>query len=442
MPKAKKDKQWWTNRIVRYGEQPANQFLAHEMNARRHPAKQREALRGSLDSVGWIAPTVVSAKTGKLLDGHARIEEALSVDEAMAIPFVEIEVSEEEERLILAALDPITGLATYDKDALSALLKEVQSDDARINDMLAELAGSVGLLLDEKTPGAGGDEYDTTPDEAQTRVEYGDLWACGEHRVLCGDSTKAEDVGRVMAGEMSQFTVTSPPYFNQRPEYATWPNYQSFNDFLDAVFSNILSVAGTPFVLCWNTGDNQADCLPMIADQTVHIHRMGLTYLEMIVWRKAGAAYSIPRSAHIRTHHYFYPALAWEPIIVFRKGDQMPKFDAEDEEYAARHHVNVWEIPQVIGSQQKKIGHPAIYPLELAERCMRIYSSSGVVVFDPFCGSGTTLIACERTNRKARVIEIEPKYVNVILSRYEAETGKAAQLLERRSLAQTAESAS
>src|SRR5262245_41086200 len=97
---------------------PANQFLAHEMNARRHPAKQREALRGSLDSVGWIAPVLVSTRTSKLLDGHARIEEALSRDEAMSIPFVEVDVSEEEERLILATLDPISALATYDKEAL------------------------------------------------------------------------------------------------------------------------------------------------------------------------------------------------------------------------------------------------------------------------------------------------------------------------------------
>ena len=144
--KAKTKQNWWTNRIVRYGEQPANQFLAHEMNARRHPAKQREALRGSLDSVGWIAPTVVSAKTGKLLDGHARIEEALSVDEAMAIPFVEIEVSEAEERLILAAFDPITGLATYDREALDALLRDIQTGDARIQDFLSDLAADNGLL--------------------------------------------------------------------------------------------------------------------------------------------------------------------------------------------------------------------------------------------------------------------------------------------------------
>jgi hypothetical protein len=151
MPKTKQ-KEWWTNRIVRYGEMPANQFLAHEMNARRHPAKQREALRGSLDSVGWIAPVLVSSKTGKMLDGHARIEEALSRDDAMSVPFVEVDVSEEEERLILATLDPITELATYDKEALDSLLREVSTGNAALMEMLSKQAEDAGITPPDFQP--------------------------------------------------------------------------------------------------------------------------------------------------------------------------------------------------------------------------------------------------------------------------------------------------
>lgn len=141
-----KQKQWWSNRIVKYGESPADSFLAHEMNARRHPGKQRDALRGSLNSLGWIAPVVVSAKTGKMLDGHARIEEALSRDEAMLVPYVEVEVSEDEERLILATLDPISALASYDKEALDALLHETSTGDAALQQLLSDLAEAQGLM--------------------------------------------------------------------------------------------------------------------------------------------------------------------------------------------------------------------------------------------------------------------------------------------------------
>jgi hypothetical protein len=135
----------WQNRIVNYGEQPADQFLAHEANARRHPAKQRESLRGSLDELGWVAPVIVSSRSGKILDGHARVEEALSKDEATPVPFVEVDVSEAEERLVLATYDQITGLAEYDKEALDALLQSVSTGSDALATMLGELAGSQGV---------------------------------------------------------------------------------------------------------------------------------------------------------------------------------------------------------------------------------------------------------------------------------------------------------
>ena len=136
----------WKNRIVEYGEMPANQYLAHELNARRHPGKQREALIGSLNEVGWVAPVIVSARTGKLLDGHARIEETLTKDENAPVPFVKVDVSENEERTILASFDPITGLATYDREALDALLREVSTGEAALQEMLADLAQKEGVV--------------------------------------------------------------------------------------------------------------------------------------------------------------------------------------------------------------------------------------------------------------------------------------------------------
>ena len=164
----------WANRIVRYGEQPANQFLAHEKNARRHPARQREALRGSLDAVGWVEPIIVSVRSGKTLDGHARIEEALSKDENMPCPFVEVDVSEEEERTILATLDPITGLATYDKDALDMLLREVSTDSIALQQLLSEMAQSAGIV----PPDVEFKEYD---ESVENEVEYLECPSCA-HR--------------------------------------------------------------------------------------------------------------------------------------------------------------------------------------------------------------------------------------------------------------------
>lgn len=135
----------WQNRIIDFGEAPANTFLAHEKNARRHPGKQRDALRGSLNTVGWIAPVIVSRQSGKVLDGHARIEEALTKNDEFLVPYVTVDVSEHEETVILATLDPITDLAVYDKEALDALLHEIQVGDAGLQQMLSELAQKHGV---------------------------------------------------------------------------------------------------------------------------------------------------------------------------------------------------------------------------------------------------------------------------------------------------------
>lgn len=124
---------------------PAHELLANPMNARRHPARQREALRGSLDTLGWVAPVFVG-KSGYLLDGHARVEEALSKDENTLIPVIEVDLEAHEESLFLASFDYITYLAEYDRDSLDALLQDVQTDDNRLQAMLGELAVSHGVV--------------------------------------------------------------------------------------------------------------------------------------------------------------------------------------------------------------------------------------------------------------------------------------------------------
>jgi hypothetical protein len=158
---AKKQAGGWKNRIVNSGEMAAGQFLAHELNARRHPAIQRDALRGSLDALGWVAPVIVSKRSGKILDGHARVEEALSRSEDAMVPYVEVDVSASEEKLILASYDPITGLAVYDREILDALLKEVNTDEAALQEMLSKLAQQEGVIDFDRQAidgNGGGDE--------------------------------------------------------------------------------------------------------------------------------------------------------------------------------------------------------------------------------------------------------------------------------------------
>lgn len=142
----------WANRITRHGVQSADQFLANPRNPRKHPQKQRDAVKGSLNTLGWIAPVIVNARTGYMIDGHERVWQALQNDNA-EVPFIEVDLSEAEENLALASFDWITHLAVYDPDNLDALLRDVQTDDVALQAVIAELAESVELYAGGDGPG-------------------------------------------------------------------------------------------------------------------------------------------------------------------------------------------------------------------------------------------------------------------------------------------------
>lgn len=167
----------WRNRIIRYGEQAADQFTAHPENPRRHPQAQREAVKGSLDTLGWIAPVIVSRASGFMIDGHERIFQALAQGDDTPVPFIEVDLSEDEERLALASFDFITQMAVYDRDTLDTLLQQVNTDDAALQSLLSELAAENGVIpqLDygNSNSGNGGDsdtDGDYTPLDSNIRM--------------------------------------------------------------------------------------------------------------------------------------------------------------------------------------------------------------------------------------------------------------------------------
>jgi len=208
----------WQNRIKRLEYLPANQLLANPLNARRHPAKQRDALRGSLDSLGWYDAVIYNERTGYLVDGHARVEEQLTKDDSATIPVLVVDLSEEEEAQALASHDWIAHLAEYDKQVLDDLLRTFNSDDERVQTMLSEMADEFNLFElqeIEEAPEAKIDEAEALREKWQT--ERGQLWVIpskhgGEHRLLCGDSTNASDVQRLIGGDQSTLIHADPPY--------------------------------------------------------------------------------------------------------------------------------------------------------------------------------------------------------------------------------------
>lgn len=134
----------WKNRIVEYGVKPADQFTANPLNPRRHPQFQQDSVKASLDTIGWIGVVLENVRTGYLIDGHERVMQALVNNEN--VPYIQVDLSEDEELQALASFDYITTMAVYDREQLDALLQQVNSDDANVQQLLESLAVKTGVL--------------------------------------------------------------------------------------------------------------------------------------------------------------------------------------------------------------------------------------------------------------------------------------------------------
>ena len=139
------DKLNWKNRIIGHGEEPLDAILFNPSNWRIHPKAQQEALEGVLSQVGWVQDVIINKHTGNLIDGHLRCQVAARNDEK-TIPVVYVDLSAEEENLILASLDPIAAMAATDKTKLDELLQSIQSDDERIQNLIAEIGAIEGII--------------------------------------------------------------------------------------------------------------------------------------------------------------------------------------------------------------------------------------------------------------------------------------------------------
>lgn len=390
----------WRNRIVGYDVVEADQLLANPANWRIHPKAQQDALTGVLDDVGWVQEIIVNKTTGHVVDGHMRVEVAITRGESVPVKYVEL--TEAEELLILATIDPISAMAATDAAQLESLLQSVNSDSAAVQAMLAKLAEDSGLDYEPEVAEDAGAQIDKADELLQKwQVERGQLWVIpsksgrGEHRLLCGDSTNADDVARVMAGERATLMVTDPPY---GVEYdADWRN-DAFGDGNRATgkvtnddtpsWDIVWELAQTDIAYCWHAGLHASSV-------ESGLKLAGYEIRAQIIWSKP---HFVVGRGHYSTRH--------EPCwYAVRKGHQANWIGADNEQ-------TIWDIKL---DERAQGGHSTQKPLECMARPIRNHTAP--IVYDPFLGSGTTLVACEQTGRLGRGLELEPKYCAVILQR-------------------------
>lgn len=177
----------WENRIVGRGDEAPADLIANPRNYRRHPENQRQALREMLDNVGWVQQVVVNKRTGHLVDGHLRVELAAE-DQADTVPVLYVDLSEEEEGLVLAALDPLSALAVHDSDQLQALLDTINFDGDALTTMFEDLGGIPDLDLDPSDTGEGDslEGLDVTMAEPRHQPAKGEAYQLGPHVLYVG----------------------------------------------------------------------------------------------------------------------------------------------------------------------------------------------------------------------------------------------------------------
>ena len=226
------------NRIVGYGEESLDQIQFNPRNWRVHPLNQQNALKGVLDEVGYVQSVIVNKRTGNLIDGHLRCQ--LSAREGnKTIPVVYVDLSEEEEALVLATLDPIAAMAATDREKLNDLFESINSDNENVLNLLDEIANKEGLdygigLVDDVEP-----KFDEAEELLKKYgVARGQLWELGEHYLYCGDSTKLTDIEKLMSGEKANLCFTSPPYWVGK-SYETQDSIEAINQFIDLIAESI-----------------------------------------------------------------------------------------------------------------------------------------------------------------------------------------------------------
>jgi DNA modification methylase len=388
---------------------PIDRLLPYIRNARTHSDEQVAQVAASIVEFGWTNPILVGAD-GVIIAGHARLLAARKLGMAEVPVIVLDHLTESQRRAFVLADNKLALNAGWDEEMLRVELESLKEDDFNL-DVVGFSAEELEVILAgaEETREGLTDE-DAVPEAQETAVSVtGDVWLLGEHRLLCGDATVLGDVEKVLAGGLADMVFTDPPYNvnygatmkdklrgTHRP-IANDNLGQNFEQFLRDACVNILAVTKGAIYVCMSSSE-------IHTLQTV-FREAGGHWSTFVIWAKN--TFTMGRSDYQRQY---------EPILYGWK-------EGTDHFWCgARDQGDVWFIKKPFANDL----HPTMKPVELVERAIRNSSKGRDTVLDPFGGSGTTLIACEKSGRQARVIELDPKYCDVIVTRWQEFTGKQA----------------
>ena len=397
---------WFADKIEQW---PTAKLLPYARNARTHSEEQVAQIAASIAEFGFTNP-ILAGSDGVIVAGHGRLVAAQKLG-LEVVPVVVLDhLTPTQRRALVIADNRIAENAGWDDAMLRIEITALQDDDFDLSltgfdaDALAE------LVAGDEPDGEGQTDDDAVPEVSETPVSRpGDVWLLGGHRLLCGDSTVAESYDRLLASEAVDMVFTDPPYnvnyANSAKDKMRGKDRAILNDNLGDGFYDFLLAALTPTVAHCRGGIYVAMSSSELDVLQAAFRAAGGKWSTFIIWAKN--TFTLGRADYQRQY---------EPILYgWPEGKQRHWCGDRDQ-------GDVWNIKK----PQKNDLHPTMKPVELVERAIRNSSRPGDVVMDPFGGSGTTLIAAEKAGRLARLIELDPKYVDVIVRRWQDWTGQQA----------------
>ncbi|WP_412057316.1 site-specific DNA-methyltransferase [Bartonella sp. DGB2] len=388
------------------------QLIPYARNARTHSDAQVAQIAGSIAEFGFVNPVLVGGDH-VIIAGHGRVMAAQKLG-LTTVPAIMLKhLTDNQRRALVIADNKIAENAGWDEDLLRLELQSLVDEDFNL-DLLGfnDVELDDLLSLDDDETVALDDNIPEVPEQPVSRL--GDLWIMGEHRLLCGDATVEADLQKLMAGALADMVFTDPPYNvnygytakdKQRAKSSTKAGRTIMNDnlgddfeaFLTAACKNMLEHTKGALYICMSS--SELDTLQSA------FRKAGGKWSTFIIWAKN--TFTLGRSDYQRQY---------EPILYGWK-------EGNDHYWCgARDQGDVW----FYNKPQKNDLHPTMKPVDLVIRGLKNSSKSQDIVLDPFGGSGSTLIAAEHTGRQARLMELDPKYVDVIICRWQKMTGKQA----------------
>jgi len=388
----------FANRIVGSGEESLDQIQFNPRNWRVHPLNQQNALKGVLEEVGWVQEVIVNKRTGNLIDGHLRCQLAAR-EGAKTIPVKYVDLSEEEEGLILSTLDPIAAMAATDKAKLDELFAGIETENADVLKMLDDIAEKERLEYGKK-------EVDAEPqiDTNQTLklselmdlrekwdVNIGQVWRCGDHTVMCGDSTKQETFDTLFE------TIQRPEYLIYDPDWDSGLSipeyeYQGIIAYSDGYRArDVIKMFGLPtWIFAWD------GCTSWYTpNRPLRRAKLALWFGDIEQYNFDGAHYGDAGEEHevknSRGAYTFHP----DP--------------------RGKHLSDIFQMP--LPQLHNDGFHPYEKPLDWV-RLLIGDCFSGNSVFDPFLGCGNTALACQQLGKSCVGIDIEPMYIAFLLEQF------------------------